>query len=229
MEQQRIWDYFENEALDSFQRSRARCAACARAALRRHRARGAVVNVGIGAGIVERIFLEKGWAVSSLDLSERAVARLRTIGIDARRGLLQEMPFGDRQFDAVIATEVLEHIPQADRMRGIAEVARVLRPHGWFIGTVPYRENLSDGKVICPTCGTVFHRWGHADSFDARKIRVELAEQIETKTARPRAFVDWALIRTPLALARGVAKLVLGRMGEGVVHPNLYFEARRKC
>ena len=45
------------------------------------------------------------------------------------------MPFADEEFDRVVASEVLEHIP--DDETAIAELVRVLRPGGTIAVTVP--------------------------------------------------------------------------------------------
>jgi len=59
-----------------------------------------------------------------------ARARAATVGGDAIA-----MPFGDEVFDRVIAAEVLEHVPGDGR--ALAEIARVLRPGGLLVVTVP--------------------------------------------------------------------------------------------
>lgn len=51
------------------------------------------------------------------------------------RGDALELPFPDDHFDAIIASEVLEHIP--DDMRAMRELLRVLRPGGRLAATVP--------------------------------------------------------------------------------------------
>lgn len=53
----------------------------------------------------------------------------------AVRADLLALPFPDASFDAVMASEVLEHIP--DDERALAEVARVVRPGGRVAVTVP--------------------------------------------------------------------------------------------
>src|SRR5262249_10145044 len=47
-----------------------------------------------------------------------------------------EMREADASFDAVLCTEVLEHLP--DPVRALEEMARLLRPGGTFIITAPF-------------------------------------------------------------------------------------------
>ena len=54
---------------------------------------------------------------------------------DIKQGDALSLPFADHEFDRVVASEVLEHIP-ADTV-AIAELARVLRPGGTMAVTVP--------------------------------------------------------------------------------------------
>jgi len=55
------------------------------------------------------------------------------------KGLVNEdlchLSFSDREFDLVVHSETLEHIP--DYERALREVQRVLKPGGWQIFTVP--------------------------------------------------------------------------------------------
>ena len=59
-------------------------------------------------------------------------------------------PFADGSFDRVIASEVLEHIP--DDETAMAELARVLRPGGSMAVTVP-------------RCGPEFVNWALSDEY----------------------------------------------------------------
>jgi SAM-dependent methyltransferase len=54
---------------------------------------------------------------------------------DIKQGDALAMPFADAEFDRVVASEVLEHIP--DDGTAIAELVRVLRPGGTMAVTVP--------------------------------------------------------------------------------------------
>jgi SAM-dependent methyltransferase len=224
MEQSRIWAHFQDPANDGFREADARYRTLV-AVAERYAARGRVLNVGIGGGGVERRFQVRGWSVASLDPDAGAVERLRGEGIDARQGYAEEMPFDAGVFDALVISEVLEHIAEEWHPNVIAELRRVLRPGGVLVGTVPYRENLADQKTVCPACGNAFHRWGHVASFDAGAVRALLAPHFHMRQCSRRCFVNW---RGPLSVRRSlknIAKAALGRLGEPIVAPSLLFVA----
>lgn len=53
---------------------------------------------------------------------------------------VQRLPFQEQSFDAVKATEVLEHV--ADTMAALRECRRVLRDHGELILSAPFMERI---------------------------------------------------------------------------------------
>jgi len=74
-------------------------------------------------------------------------------------------------FDAVFMIEVLEHLLPEDIDKGLSEVWRVLKPKGYLVITVPYKEDLLKNMIICPECGAVFHRSQHLQTFDESKVK----------------------------------------------------------
>ncbi len=48
---------------------------------------------------------------------------------------LMDLPFADDEFDIIICSHVLEHVP--DDARALQEMRRVLRPDGWVLLAVP--------------------------------------------------------------------------------------------
>ncbi len=54
---------------------------------------------------------------------------------EAVKGDALDLPYGDGSFDCVIASEILEHVPQDDR--AIDELVRIVKPGGWLAVTVP--------------------------------------------------------------------------------------------
>jgi SAM-dependent methyltransferase len=91
-----------------------------------------VLDVGCGPGALTTELVRRlgAPAVSAVDPSEPFVeaARERHPGAAVRRGTAEELPFGDREFDASLA-ELVVHF-MADPVAGLREMARVTREHG---------------------------------------------------------------------------------------------------
>lgn len=56
--------------------------------------------------------------------------------VDVECDLTQPLPFADAEFDAIILSDVLEHIPQPERLW--AEMDRLLKPGGKILMNVPF-------------------------------------------------------------------------------------------
>ena len=70
-----------------------------------------------------------------VDLSPPAVQRLTAGGGDARHGDITALPFADAAFDLTCAFDVIEHT--ADDLAAFRELARVTRPGGILVFSVP--------------------------------------------------------------------------------------------
>lgn len=76
--------------------------------------------------------------------AERKAAEER-LDIRYRVGLIEDIPFPDGQFDVVVSSLMLHHLPGDLKREGIAEIARVLRPGGRFVAVdldLPLMRNL---------------------------------------------------------------------------------------
>ncbi len=102
-----------------------------------------VLDVGCGTGAMSAALRRFG-TVTSADLSPLALQYSRRRGLcslcsaDATR-----LPFKDGAYDAVVALDLLEHIP--DDHAAALEFARVLRPGGVLFATVPAYRSLWSG------------------------------------------------------------------------------------
>jgi SAM-dependent methyltransferase len=102
-----------------------------------------VLEVGCGWGeLAARIERELGCSLVAVDLSPRMVELARERGVDARVADVQELPFEDGEFDAAVAAWMLYHVPDLDR--GLAELARVLRPGGRLFGITNSERHLHE-------------------------------------------------------------------------------------
>jgi SAM-dependent methyltransferase len=108
-----------------------------------------VLDMGCGAGRHAFEMYRRGADVIALDQNADELATvsewfaaMREEGsvpawaeADVKQGDALNLPFPDGEFDRVVASEVLEHIPDDDA--AIAELVRVLRPGGTLAVTVP--------------------------------------------------------------------------------------------
>lgn len=88
-----------------------------------------VLDVGCGKGRFARVLQERNprAQIWGLDISEEML-QFVPAGIHTRAGSMTELPFADSTFDAVYATESLEHA--VDIERAVNEMCRVLKPGG---------------------------------------------------------------------------------------------------
>jgi SAM-dependent methyltransferase len=104
---------------------------------------GHALNAGCGGGSFTLRLLDRGYEVTSIDASPLFVEHVR--GLLAQRGedperarlgdLRAALDFPARTFDAVVCGEVLEHLD--DDAAAVREFARVLRPGGVVVASVP--------------------------------------------------------------------------------------------
>ncbi|MFY0408192.1 class I SAM-dependent methyltransferase [Solicola sp. PLA-1-18] len=107
------------------------------------------IDVGAGAGRHSYEALRRGAVVTAFDMDEVELKGVDDMfgALDAagevppggsaevRVGDVLQMPYDDGEFDVVLASEILEHVPQDER--AIAELVRVLAPGGVLAVTVP--------------------------------------------------------------------------------------------
>jgi SAM-dependent methyltransferase len=227
MNQDAIWDHFQNEGLNAFSQASPRLEYL----VRRLKPGERVLNVGVGSGHLEHLAAAKGVEIWALDPNERSSEKLRNglgIGQRAQVGYSQDMPFPDGHFDSVIMSEVLEHLEAEVREKTLAEVRRVLRPGGRLIGTVPARERLDESEVVCPNCEHHFHRWGHQASFDVPAMAATLQRNFEIETVHERFFNEWDSAGW-VRRAGGLLKKFLSwrAIGPYGVARNIFFVARK--
>ncbi len=94
-------------------------------------------NLELGAGNCPRIPVKGGYF---LDISKEAIKKLETAGGISIIGDVINLPFEDNFFDLVAGFEVLEHIENDEK--AFSEIARVLKPSGFLLFSVPLRQEL---------------------------------------------------------------------------------------
>jgi SAM-dependent methyltransferase len=227
MNQDKVWDYFQTEGLEKFSLSVPRLNFLLRQAIRIAGGRSIkVLNIGVGDAWLEKKCIERGWDVHSLDPIPAAINSVESAGGKGEVGHIEAIPFKDELFDIVFCSEIIEHLSQEQIQQGLNEVARTLKKNGVLLGTVPFDENLFEGRVVCPDCGSVFHRIGHQQSFDLKTLPAVFPNSLKVESVKTEYFCDWPSLNwkgKTIALAKK-ALLVAGVHG---VNENIFFAARK--
>lgn len=227
MNQDVIWEYYQNEASESFSGSVARLTFLTKKIKPPKR----VLNIGVGSGTFEKIAIQLGLDVYSLDPSERSIESLRQLfamGERAQVGYCQKIPFIDQFFDVVVVSEVIEHLSDEDTFNALSEIHRIMKPCGYIIGTVPARENLSDQLIVCPHCSKRFHRWGHMQTFDKKRIHDIISKYFKVEQILERPFVTWSTLNWKGKI-QALIKMLLYYVGIHGSNENIVFIAKRPC
>ncbi|MEI6043831.1 MAG: class I SAM-dependent methyltransferase [Chloroflexota bacterium] len=98
-----------------------------------------VLEVGCGAGRQARTVkkLRPDLQLYGCDLSQRAITEARSYNdnVEYKIADANRLPYEDDRFEAVMLFDVLEHVPEVERVVG--EIARVLKAGGLFHGFIP--------------------------------------------------------------------------------------------
>ena len=118
-----------------------------------------ILDAGCGNGAVTNRLVDR-WKVLGCDLSEAALQHVLapTLVVD-----LAAIPLEDQSFDLVLASDVIEHLPDSIYDRALAELARVARRY--VLVAVPHEELLQAAEITCPGCGHRYHAHLHQRSY----------------------------------------------------------------
>lgn len=137
-----------------------------------------VLDVGCGSGWLSEMLHNRGLRTIALDLGfdsiKRASGRVRARGMNIPfvLGDIYRLPFREDKFDAVVASEVLEHLEKPRDALG--EIARVLRPGGYAVVSTPYRERIQ--TALCIHCNRKTPFNAHLHTFDENILGDMLGE-----------------------------------------------------
>jgi ubiquinone/menaquinone biosynthesis C-methylase UbiE len=143
-----------------------------------------VLDIGCGTGTLaieaKRQVGGKGF-VCGIDAASEMIARAgrkaKKAGLEVtfKNALVESLPFPDGEFDVVLSTLMLHHLPGRLRSRCAAEVRRVLRSGGRLLaidfGTAPGTKGIV----------AHFHRHGHINLEEMVRIFSEAGLNIDEK------------------------------------------------
>lgn len=100
---------------------------------------GKVLDLGCGIGQYSRYFLDRGYDVTASDISKKALEYLsnKIPNIEViQQDMSEKLKFKDNEFDIVFANLSIHFFSKSETEKLIAEIKRILKPGGYFVGSV---------------------------------------------------------------------------------------------
>jgi SAM-dependent methyltransferase len=172
-----------------------------------------VLDIGCGRGHLLRAFQQGGCEVLGTEFSDDACRFAREVlKIPVKVGTLSELNFPDASFDVVVMWHVLEHV--SDPRPTLAEVARILKPGGFFMVAVP---DFGSPEAQLTKAG-----WFHLDvpRHLSHHARNSLTQQLSVAGLEPR----WASSLAPEYDSFSFGQSLLNWLG---VRPNFLYNLLR--
>jgi ubiquinone/menaquinone biosynthesis C-methylase UbiE len=130
-----------------------------------------VLDIGCGTGMNSARLVSAGHSVFGVDISSVAIEQYRSRGFEGMVcDVSAQLPFEDERFDAVLASEVVEHL--ADTETFLSGVFRLLKPGGELVLSTPnsafwvYRVLGLFGRTL-----SELQHPGHLRFFTRRSLR----------------------------------------------------------
>lgn len=129
-----------------------------------------LIDVGCGTGYMDYLLSRAGLRVTAVDISVERLELFRDIAEKNNIRQINRSLFDLdlNGFDAILSQEVLEHLEEPEK--ALAKMAALIKPGGYGLFCVPYRENLEAKMITCALCGERFHKNGHLHSFSEQKL-----------------------------------------------------------
>lgn len=135
-----------------------------------------VCDAGCGCGVYSLKLAQHGFSISGFDMAENAVLLTKKLlseegflADDFKRANILATGYPDSCFDAVVARDVVDHMPIKHGIRAIEELLRIARPGGYVLLTLdaaddeyeaePHEINEDGDYIFCrgKWDGMVFH------------------------------------------------------------------------
>lgn len=181
-----------------------------------------ILDVGVGLGRLISRF--PGLDRYGMDIAMGYLAQTKSKGIEVCFAAVEDMPFKPLLFDAIVCTDVLEHV--IDLNRALGKILEVLKSEGILILRVPYKEDLSPY-----TQKGYPYQMAHLRTFDESSLKLLLSKVFECDflEAQPVLFYPsvYKLKYQLPGLGRvivGIASFsrILGKRFKQVVYRSLY-------
>jgi len=159
-----------------------------------------VLDVGCGTGtlaLAAKRRVGAGGEVCGVDPSAEMIARAKSkaaragVAVNFDIASAQKLPFPDHSFEVVLSSLMLHHLPEADRLQGVAEMRRVLKPAGRLM-IVELIQKPGLIRSLLPA--RLSHRHDHSHAFEDAKVLMKDAGFAEVASGAFRwRYAKWVL------------------------------------
>lgn len=152
-----------------------------------------LLDVGCGEGQLLQTARDEGWDAVGIDLSETAIRLCRKRGVSASQTDFFDPSLDGQRFDAIVMSELIEHVPAPARFLRRAEM--LLQDEGILYLTTPNFGSLA--RRMLGEAWSVIHP-EHIGYFDRTTLREMVQDRtglrevkIEANNITPSTFVAW--------------------------------------
>lgn len=175
-----------------------------------------ILDAGCGNGWAAKYFLNKGKKVVSMDISIKNPIRVLKENWHENHAVViadvYHLPFKKNSFDAIIASEILEHVHDPELF--IFKLIEALKPGGRLIITTPYNEKIE--YFLCVHCNKPTPKNAHLHSFNEENIINFIPQElVNLKTDK---FSNKYLVRLRLNLIMSFLPFRLWKFKDAVVN-----------
>jgi 2-polyprenyl-3-methyl-5-hydroxy-6-metoxy-1,4-benzoquinol methylase len=176
--------------------------------------RGKLLDIGCNLGDLIFAAKRRGWDAEGLDINKPNVEYIRSKGFVAYDDFLENLHLPENSYDAVVANQVLEHVPEPNEF--LQSIRAILKPGGLlfigvpcFLGPIPLRLQRDRWYALIPE----EHIWQFdpkaltglltKNGFDIARVKRGCSDFAGRLSLNPKSWVRWITYKTVRVLGQG--------------------------
>jgi len=155
-----------------------------------------VLEIGPGPGLTTELLRASVPRLTALEIDAKLAAsltsRLKGSNVQVIEADATEMPFGDAEFSGAVSFTMLHHVPSQElQNKLLAEVLRVLKPGGFFVGSDSlqnwFMRIIHIGDTLVPVDPNSFDARLESAGFEALEVQKN-SQAFRFRARRPLAL-----------------------------------------
>ena len=168
---------------------------------------GRILEVGCGNGKTAVALAKRGYRVTGMDFSQKAIdiCRELILDVDFVCASVLNIPFENGSFDGISAFHVLEHLTEEELAKAAEELHRVMRDGGYLLvkcfaeGDLRSSKGTASGDSVIRGNGILYHYFTEDELLE----RLSLFECVSIRTVEERTRFGAVRRRIEAVLRKG--------------------------